>query len=325
MGSEQLREEDFGEERLAELRSQVAALMEAEQVSAASVAREAEVGNSTLSAWLRNSYNGNNAAVGVQMHRWLASRKARTRTRTTLRRAPAFVWTAASRAFVNVMEHAQFAPDLSVIVGAPGVGKTMTAHRYISAHPNVWMLTAEPCSGNPRAMLEDMAEAVGVPALGNSGQRVSKAIVRRIAKSGGLILVDEAQNLSSQSLDQLRTIHDMSEIGVVLMGNPEIFGRLEGGAHRKHFAQLYSRVGMRVTRPQAARGDVDALLDAWEIADKGVRGLCHAVARGGGALRTMTKVLQQAHQRAEGGALSETHVLEAAQQLGAGPQSERGA
>ncbi len=320
--ADELREEDFGEERVADTRARVAAAMEAERLSAAAVGREADVGQSTVHAWLKASYSGSNAAVAFKMARWLASRQARVRTQAGLRQAPDFVATPASRAFVTVMEHAQFSPDLSVIVGDPGVGKTTTGQHYASQHANVWMLTAEPCCTVPRALLEDLGEAVGATANRNSGWLLSKAIVRKLTRSGGLILVDEAQHLSSQSLDQLRTIHDLSRVGVVLMGNPAIYGKLEGGAQRKQFAQLYSRVGMRLSRPRATRGDVDALLDAWELADKPARELCHAVARSGGALRTMTKVLRQAHLRAdgEGEALCDRHVLAAAQQLGVGPQ-----
>ena len=322
MGADELREEDFGEERLADLRHRVAAAMQAEQLSAASVAREAGIGGSTFPAWLKNSYAGNNAAIGLQAQRWLTSRLARARTKSMLRTPPSFTWTPSAKVFVAVLEHAQFAPDLSVIVGAPGIGKTAASRQYREQNSNVWMLTCEPSGGSPRLMLENLAEAVGVAAAGASGHRVSKEIVRRITRSGGLILVDEAQHLSSQSLDQLRTIHDLSEIGVALVGNPQVFGRLEGGAHREHFAQLYSRVGMRVSRPAAQRGDIDALLDAWGLEDKRVRASCHVIARRGGMLRTMTKVLQQAFQRAQGDALTEDHVLDAAQQLGAGPQRD---
>ena len=324
MGADELREEDFGEERIAALRHEVAGKMASLQLTAQALAREAEVGFSTAQAWMKGVYNGNNAAVAIKLARWLTSSEARSRTQMAMRAAPDFVWTPSARAFVAVMEHAQFAPDLSVVSGAPGVGKTTTVRQYARHHASVWTLTAEPVFGGPRALLEDLAEAVGVPALGSSGQRVSKAIVRKIERSGGLIVVDEAQHLTSITLDQLRTLHDLSGIGVVLVGNPTMFSRLEGGGHRAQFAQLYSRVGMRVARPSAQRGDVDALLDAWGIEERGMRQLCHAVARRGGALRAMTKVLRQAYLRADGAsvALAEQHVLDAAQQLGAAPELE---
>ena len=324
MGNDELRKEYFDEERVAEVRAAVAQLMQAEGISNSALAREADIGVSTVSSFLPAKYAGDNAEQALKLSRWLTSRRARERTNNAVRRGPRYVVTPTGNAIAAVLEHAQFAPDLSVIVGVPGVGKTTTVRQYANRNANVFVLTAEPTGASPRALLEDLGEAVGVAALGSSGQRVSKAIVRKLRGSSGLIVVDEAQHLSSLSLDQLRTIHDLAEVGVALVGNPAIFARLEGGTNRGQFAQLYSRVGMRVSRKGATKADVDALLDAWELTDKAARDLCHAVARAGGALRSMTKVLRQAHLRADadGTPVTDEHIMASAHQLGAAPREE---
>lgn len=318
MTSEELREVDFGDERVAELRRQVAALMEEERLSAGLVGREADVGQSTVAAFMKGTYNGNNAAVSVKLAKWLSARAARIRTTATFRRAPGFVVTPAARAFFAVMEHAQFAPDFCVIVGEPGVGKTSAAMHYQAQTRNVWMITGEKCATTPGALLMDLAEAVGLGSVDRELKRISRAIVRKVRDTGGLIVADEAQNWSSDALDQLRTIHDLSGLGVVMIGNPTIYARLEGGTKRANFAQLYSRLGMRVTRPRATKADVDALLDAWALTDTACRDLCHVAAGRGGALRSMTKALRQGFLRAdaEGEELAEKHLRAAMQQLG---------
>ena len=321
MGADDLKDDDFGAERVVELRREVQEVIDRAGLSYGAVAREASVSASTVSAWMNGTYAGSMASIAVKLQRWVNGRRSRAQATSTLRRGPGFTFTPTAKAFTSVLEHAQHAPDLAVIVGAPGVGKTTTARQYASQVANVWLLTAEPCFGQPRAMLEYLAQVVGVSAPGVSGQRISRAIVDRISRTGGLIIVDEAQHLSSVTLDQLRTIHDLSDIGVTLLGNPSVYGRLDGGNRREHFAQLWSRIGMRVRRDGAQKGDIDALLDAWAVEDAEARAACRAVGLRGGALRSMTKVLRQAHLRLgnEGATLTQQHVLAAAQQLGVLP------
>ena len=145
-----------------------------------------------------------------------------------------------------------------------------------------------------------------------------KMVVRKLVNLQALLIVDEAQHLSSQALDQLRAFHDLAQCGIALLGNHSIFRRLEGGTRSADYAQLFSRVGMRLDRKKPHSDDIEALLDGWAIEDKSVRRVARAVARRPGALRAMTKVLRQAHLRAnaDGGPVSEAHMIAAARQLG---------
>jgi DNA transposition AAA+ family ATPase len=170
-------------------------------------------------------------------------------------------------------------------------------------------------------VLEYLAEAIGVPSRGMSTQQLSRSLTRRMTGSQGLILIDEAQHLTSQTLDQLRMFYDLADVGMALMGNEAVHARLEGGARAAQFAQLFSRVGMRLARPRALKGDIEQLMDAWDIAGKGERALLAQIAKRPGALRNLTKVLRMAHMlgSAEGAeAVAETHISMAWERLSAG-------
>ena len=117
-------------------------------------------------------------------------------------------------------------------------------------------------------------------------------------KRGGLLIIDEAQHLSPEAHDLIRAIHDDADIGVALLGNEAIHTRLEGDGKRERFAQLTSRIGVRMSKPKALRSDIDALLTAWEIEGAAERALLHAIARKPGALRLMSKTLKLAHMMA---------------------------
>lgn len=266
-------------------------VMTAEGLNMTQVGKLSGIAYGTLSAWVGGTYQGRSDRVASQVQRWMDAHKSKAATRATVPNAPPFQMTASAEAFKGVFAHAQHMVDFGVISGGPGVGKTITARDYRERTPNVWMITAEPCFSTPRSMLDDLAEKLGVTER-SSGQRVSREIVRKLSDSGGLLIVDEAQHLSTVTLDQLRTIHDLASVGIVLIGNEAVYSRVEGTARTPAYAQLYSRVGVRLQRPRPQKRDVDVLLDAWGIAEMPVRRLLHTIARKPGALRTLTKCLR---------------------------------
>jgi hypothetical protein len=92
----------------------------------------------------------------------------------------------------------------------------------------------------------------------------------------------------------MRTIHDLTGIGVALVGNETVYTRLEGHGRQAQFAQLYSRVGMRISKNKVRRDDVNILLNGWNIMGEAERGLLFEIARKPGGLRGMTKTIRLA-------------------------------
>lgn len=280
------------------IRADVSAIIAKTKLSLAAIAKESGVGYSTLSAWMNGTYPGRADRVATDMERWLASREAASRAQRAMPDAPGFLQTTTADEFIGALEHAQHMPDLVVITGAPGVGKTTTCEEYRRRTPNVWMLTGEPAYRSPALLLEDLAETLGLESY--SSRRVSREIIKRLRGTAGLIIVDEAQLLSSEALDQLRSLQDQAKIGVALVGNETVYGRLEGKSRAVEFAQLFSRVGMRQRRPSARKADIDTLLDAWRVTEVQHRRVLHNIAKLPGALRNLTKTLRLAHTLAAG-------------------------
>jgi DNA transposition AAA+ family ATPase len=114
---------------------------------------------------------------------------------------------------------------------------------------------------------------------------------------------------------------DQAGIGIALLGNETVYARLEGGTRAAQYAQLFSRVGMRLARPRALKGDIEKLLDAWEIGGREERALLLAIAKKPGALRNLTKVVRMAHMLAgaEGAErVAEAHLRMAWERLSSG-------
>jgi DNA transposition AAA+ family ATPase len=280
------------------------------------VAQETGIAYGTFSSWIGGTYAGNTSRIAAAGQRWIDAQATKSQTRAAMPKAPEFVETPTARAIISVLEFAQFTPDLVMIAGGAGVGKTTAVERHLATNPNVFVLTGEPCFSTPRMLLDCLKDVLGLTEK-YSSQTVSRAIVRRLQGTGGLVVVDEAQHLSSQSLDQMRTIHDLAKVGVALVGNETVYTRLEGHARQAQFAQLFSRVGMRISRTKPQQADIAKLIDAWGVEGADERRLLTDIARRPGALRGMTKALRMAHMLAAGAPVTAEIIRRAWEQISA--------
>jgi len=299
-------------------RAAVRAAIEADGITMTAAAKQAGVAYGTFSSWMGGTYAGRTGRVAEMAQKWLDGRAARAATRVALPPVPGFVATRSAEAFFGMLSHAQHMPDMVVIAGGAGVGKTTACEAFRGRSPSVWIMTAEPCHSTVRMVLDALADALEVTER-YSAQKVSAAIVRKLIGTGGLLIVDEAQHLSSQALDQLRTVHDKAKIGVALVGNETVFTRFEGVHRTAQYAQLFRRIGAKLTRPAPWKADVEALLDAWKIEGAAERKLLQVIARKPGALGGMSKTLRMAFGLAAASGLArpgEEHLLGAWSQLG---------
>ena len=125
-------------------------------VALAKIAPETGVHYSTLAAWNSASYSGNNARVTEQIRQWLVTQEARSRMQTALPRAPSFVRTDTALAIIDVLEAAQTLPDIALVTGGAGIGKTMTIGWYQEKAANVIALSAR-CWIRSRGLWESLA------------------------------------------------------------------------------------------------------------------------------------------------------------------------
>lgn len=208
---------------------------------------------------------------------------------------PALVETPTSRRIYQACAHAQKTPTLVLIYGAPGVSKTTTALRYVRDHRgdayHVNLLGVV----TPAAMLQMIAECVYPPALAGSYRNaaVTRALVNHL-RSDQLLMLDECQSLCPDALNLVRFFLDEAGVGLVLMGNEMVFSTIAGKNRRAMFAQLHSRVGMKLHLPHPTEADADAVLKSFGVSDGAGREYGRQLALGPLALRGLVTVLRQA-------------------------------
>lgn len=277
----------------------VQAEMETNSQSQAGVARESGISSSALNQWLKRVYKGDNPAIDTKMLRWLEARRERRHTDSQLPAAPAWVETPSARRIRSALSYAQMAGDIAVIYGGAGVGKTVTAQEYAGQAPNVWIVTMTPATAVVGAALERIALAIGLRPTGRAA-RIETDIIERLRGTQGLLVVDEGQHLAPRALEAIRSLQDATGVGVAILGNQVVYTQLTGGTRSLGFAQLFSRIGKRVSLNRPTVADVDALIEAWGVTHKDAQKLMREIARKPGALRAVTKTMRLASMFAAG-------------------------
>lgn len=272
----------------------IEALMSERGLSQADVARQSSVGATQLNQWLKGKYPGDNAAIDDSMQRWLNSTAATDTDVTKLLTQKRWADTQTSNQITDKLLFAQTAGDVVVVYGGAGVGKTETARRYAMGYSSVWHVTMSADTASKQAALEEIAITMGMRDYPSTPAGLRRVIEARIRGTGGLLIIDEAQELKKEALESVRTLHDRTGVGLALLGNEKVYSQLTGSRRQADFAQLFSRIGSRQRLIKPKKSDIKSVAQAWGITAKPVLDLLSDLGQKPGGLRSVVKTLRQA-------------------------------
>jgi DNA transposition AAA+ family ATPase len=278
------------------------------------------IAGGTISAFGVDKYAGDNEKIAVAIARFRQSIALQAEIEVEAPDIPEWFDTITSSQIEKLLGWAQRG-RIVVIAAGPGTGKTKTIEHYRNSVSNVWVATMAPSTRGVNNMQMEVLAALGERDIKGTPQALSRQIKQRIWQSDGLIVIDESQHLSEQAIEEIRSWHDATKIGIALVGNETVIGRLEGGTRKAAYAQLYSRVSMRLVRNVPLPEDAMALARAWSIDDAAMTAFVQRVARLPGGLRSCTMMLELATMMAasEQTARNLTHLQDAWAQLSLRP------
>jgi DNA transposition AAA+ family ATPase len=278
------------------------------------------IAGGTLSAFGVDKYAGDNERIATAIARFRQGLALQAEIEVEAPDIPEWFDTVTSGQIEKLLGWAQRGRIVLIACG-PGTGKTKTIEHYRNSMPNVWVATMAPSTRGVNNMQMEILAALGERDAKGTPQALSRQIKERVRQSDGLIVIDEAQHLSEQAVEEIRSWHDATGIGIALIGNETVISRLEGGSRKAAYAQLYSRVSMRLVRNVPLPEDALALARAWHIHDPQMQAFVQRVARLPGGLRSCTMMMELATMiaAAEQSPRSLTHLQDAWAQLSLRP------
>ena len=282
------------------LTESVAALAISNGFTKSEVQRRIGMQNSTFSQWFSGTYTGRLENYNRMAEQWLHAFVEAAGTISTIRQSPMFIQTRIAKEIFDTLSWAQTTADMVMITVGAGMGKTMTCRTYAATRPHVFHATVSPHTKTVHGMLVELAAELDVRE--HNPAKLTRAIGARLARIGGgsLLIVDEAQNLVDDAINQLRHFMDIYQCGIALVGNDEVytrFGRTTGGPS---YAQLKRRIGKRLNRSKPFQEDLHAYIAAWGISDADCVKFLTGVGLKGGALGQIDKTAKLAFMAAEG-------------------------
>jgi DNA transposition AAA+ family ATPase len=296
-----LGKSDFSEEEMDHLRDEVKRIRAEEKLSWGDINHQSNIAKSTLSSWTDDKYAGDNEAIAQKVQLWLDARDEQAEMQELMPAEPVFMPTQTAKSILSRLKYAQILGDFALISGGPGLGKTSAIKQYAASRPRVTVATMAPTTKSINAMLSCIVDAMDGSLLASSTTKLGHRVRKSIGDGkGALLIIDEAQQLSELAIEELRAIHDQTGIGLALVGNAEIYTRLDGAARQANFAQVTSRIGVKFNQNRPTRKDVEIILDGMGVDNKPSRQFLHKVAQKPGALRAVCKCVNVARIIANG-------------------------
>ncbi|HAX4917311.1 TPA: AAA family ATPase [Escherichia coli] len=281
---------------ISDIRAGLRTLVENEETTFKQIALESGLSTGTISSFINDKYNGDNERVSQMLQRWLEKYHAVAE----LPEPPRFVETQTVKQIWTSMRFASLTESIAVVCGNPGVGKTEAAREYRRTNNNVWMITITPSCASVLECLTELAFELGMNDTPRRKGPLSRALRRRLEGTQGLVIIDEADHLGAEVLEELRLLQESTRTGLVLMGNHRVYSNMTGGNRTVEFARLFSRIAKRTAINKTKKADVKAIADAWQINGENELELLQQIAQKPGALRILNHSLRLAAMTAHG-------------------------
>jgi len=236
------------------------------------LANESGIPEGTLSTFAAGTYGakdgGSNIARKVFQFRQMI--EAQSMRQAKLPTNPGYFETRTSLRMLDLLEIAH-SGRITVVGTGPGTGKTFTINEYAERAGSTVRVTMSPSTGNLLAMSKAVLAALGVEPRYISKADASAMVVARMSGKRLLLVIDEGNWLTLESIEQLRFWHDMMGIGVCIFGNEQLVQTIKTGPKRDQLARLLSRIANMHEQRTPLPEDVASFCDHWGIEQPDIR------------------------------------------------------
>jgi len=158
-----------------------------------------------------------------------------------------FVETSIASEVYKIISYCHINRCIGAIIGDAGIGKTKTSEKYAKEYSEVIIITATAACNSLKIIYKMIAKRLRLNENRNLFD-LQGDIRARLDGSNKLLIIDEAQHLSTNSIDGIRCFNDqesdsdLEPVGIVLIGNHELRHKMSG---KNELAQLFNRIQMQ--------------------------------------------------------------------------------
>lgn len=173
-------------------------------------------------------------------------------------KGPRFVPTATAKDIMRSMHLVSTinGAGMTMISGAPGVGKTCTILNFIEGNADVIHITAAKGEGHAYAQAENLLGYFNQVSKSRSLTKLRLHLIEELQERDLTLIVDESQYLNEEGIEWLRALCESALVNLILVGDLKLRVLIEG------IPQLQSRMCRPVIIPSVKKRDVSDLARA---------------------------------------------------------------
>jgi DNA transposition AAA+ family ATPase len=217
------------------------------------IAAGIDVGRTTLSQFLTESYRGNNEEIADKLLQYFERVEESQQAAAVIGE---FVETATWRRINEVARVCHAEGDIGLVTGEAGIGKTFAVKEYVKRNHGVILIEAD-ATYTVRHLFQELANAMGIQSKGDTHFYLEE-VIRKLKNSKRLIIVDESEHLNVKSLDVIRRINDRAGVGILLVGLPAFLHYLRG--RKGDYTYLFSRIGVFSEVKTLGRSEMEQII-----------------------------------------------------------------
>lgn len=264
-------------------------------VSQNKLAKALSVSQPQINQYLNDKYPGDVANLESKIERYLVREFERRRSQSL----GGFVMTTPAKELLAALSYCHSMKEIGFAWGLPGNSKTESVKHYCEQYPETILITAG------QEIIRDgiiyaLADALKVKTCRNKYHTMKNIIDNRMGHDD-MIIIDEAQFLSIESLEVARKVYDLTDAPIFLVGQPRTKDEILNKKQKEMFAQIISRIGVWVELPLPKKEDVVLLCEAANVHEKEIHEYCCNILQNkDNSLRTVHKLLKFGLKYAQG-------------------------
>lgn len=203
------------------------------------IADESGLSTAVVSQFISNTYTGDNAKAADTLNKYLRVAKERLNVISIQRFYEELDNT---QTVIGAAAYAHKYCEMVLIRGDSGAGKTTALRYYAENNAGVVFVTANSTVKTGKLILQEIAAAMGKSCIGCNIKQTMDKLLKMLSGTKRLIIIDEADRLSLNSLQAVRDLNDIANVGIVLAGNNKLYTQMLIGVKGGEFDQIRTRI-----------------------------------------------------------------------------------